>query len=169
MRCSPHHVSGTATRPPISARSTASVINCRTIRPRPAPIAVRIAISRDRPAARVSSRLATLAQAMSSTNVTAPIMVDVTSATSAGMKSSRNACAEPTSGSVGSPYCTLMRREMAATSASACAAVAPGLSRAIIATPRTLRGAVPRSGVIGIQISATSGNLNRAGMMPVTV
>jgi len=42
------------------------------MRPRPAPIAARIAISRWRSAARASSRLATFAQAMSSTSPTAP-------------------------------------------------------------------------------------------------
>ena len=42
------------------------------MRPRPAPIAARIAISRRRPVARTSSRLATFAHAMSSTKLTAP-------------------------------------------------------------------------------------------------
>ena len=42
------------------------------IRPRPAPIAARTAISRLRPVARTSSRFATLAQAISSTKLTAP-------------------------------------------------------------------------------------------------
>ena len=42
------------------------------MRPREPPIAARIAISRRRPVARTSSRLATLAQAISSTKLTAP-------------------------------------------------------------------------------------------------
>src|SRR5437762_2346956 len=42
------------------------------MRPRPAPIAARIAISRRRPVARTSSRFATFAHAISSTNPTAP-------------------------------------------------------------------------------------------------
>ena len=42
------------------------------MRPREPPIAARIAISRRRPVARTSSRLATLAQAISSTRLTAP-------------------------------------------------------------------------------------------------
>ena len=58
--------------PPANESSTLSVRSWRTIRPRPAPIAARIAISRDRTPARASSRLATFAQAMSSTAVTAP-------------------------------------------------------------------------------------------------
>ena len=52
--------------------TTLSVSSWRTIRPRPAPIAARTDISRARAVARASSRLATLAQAMSSTKVTAP-------------------------------------------------------------------------------------------------
>ncbi len=42
------------------------------IRPRPAPIAARTANSREREAARASSRLAMFAQTISSTNPTAP-------------------------------------------------------------------------------------------------
>ena len=42
------------------------------MRPREPPIAARMAISRRRPVARTSSRLATLAQAISSTKLTAP-------------------------------------------------------------------------------------------------
>ena len=42
------------------------------MRPRPAPMAARMAISRLRTVARTSSRFATLAQAMSSTKLTAP-------------------------------------------------------------------------------------------------
>ena len=58
--------------PPASERIMLSVNNCRMIRPRPAPIAARIAISRRRPTARASNRFATLAQAISSTKLTAP-------------------------------------------------------------------------------------------------
>ena len=58
--------------PPISASNTLSVIICRTMRNRPAPKAVRSAISFCRPAARTNSRLATFAQAISNTNPTAP-------------------------------------------------------------------------------------------------
>ena len=65
--------------------TTLSVSSWRTIRARPAPIAARTEISRLRAVARASSRLATLAQAMSSTKVTAPIAVRVTRRTSVGM------------------------------------------------------------------------------------
>ena len=58
--------------PPSIESMTLSVSNCRTIRPRPAPTAVLSAISRLRPIARTSMRLATLAQAISRTRPTAP-------------------------------------------------------------------------------------------------
>ena len=54
-----------------STRLSASI--CRTSRTRLAPIAARTASSRLRAEARTSSRLATLAHAISSTNATAPI------------------------------------------------------------------------------------------------
>ena len=68
--------------PPASDSSTLSVSSCRMRRPRPAPIAARIAISRRRPVARTSSRLATLAQAMSSTKLTAPSRIHSVDCTS---------------------------------------------------------------------------------------
>ena len=57
---------------PAKESSTLSVSSCRTMRPRLAPIAARMAISRRRPMARANSRLATLAQAISRTKLTAP-------------------------------------------------------------------------------------------------
>ena len=48
--------------PPIADSSTLSVSSCTMMRPRPAPMAERMAISRRRPVARTSSRLATLAR-----------------------------------------------------------------------------------------------------------
>ena len=66
-----------------------SVSNCRTMRPRPAPSAARTAISRCRAVARASSRFATFAHAISSTSVTAPIIVNTMRRTSSGMSASR--------------------------------------------------------------------------------
>ena len=63
------------TAAPQSESRTLSVMSCRTRRPRPAPSAVRTAISLSRAVARTSRRFATLAQAMSSTNATAPSMM----------------------------------------------------------------------------------------------
>ncbi len=53
-------------------RRKLSTRSCRTMRQRLAPRVVRIEISRERPTARARRRLATLAQAMRSTNATAP-------------------------------------------------------------------------------------------------
>ena len=60
---------------PTAARTNASVRNCLTTAPRDAPSAVRMPTSFVRCAARSSSRLATFAQAMSSTKNTAPSIV----------------------------------------------------------------------------------------------
>ena len=59
--------------PLMSASRTLSTSSCRTIRQRVAPSDTRTLISRDRPVARASSRLATFEHAISSTNATAPI------------------------------------------------------------------------------------------------
>ncbi len=58
--------------PAATASTTLSVRSWRTRRARPAPTAARTTISRPRAEARASSRLATLAQAMSRTKPTAP-------------------------------------------------------------------------------------------------
>ncbi len=58
--------------PPANDSMRLSVSSCRMMRPRPAPMAARTAISRLRVVARASSRFATFAQAMSSTKLTAP-------------------------------------------------------------------------------------------------
>ena len=58
---------------PMTARTQLSVISCRRRRARPAPSAVRTAISVWRDSARLMSRFATFAHAMSNTNTTAAI------------------------------------------------------------------------------------------------
>jgi hypothetical protein len=60
----------TPSAPPASATIRPSIRSCLTSDPRPAPRASRMAISRCRPAPRASMRLATLAQAISSTRPT---------------------------------------------------------------------------------------------------
>ncbi len=66
-----HHAIATPVMPPSAARTRLSVSTCLTMRPRPAPIAARIASSRCRAARRASSRFATLPHAISSTSATA--------------------------------------------------------------------------------------------------
>ena len=61
--------------PPTTESATLSVSNWRMIRPRPAPIAARMATSRLRAVARTSSRFATLAQAIRRTNATAALRI----------------------------------------------------------------------------------------------
>ena len=62
----------TPSAPPTAANNMDSVNSCCTMRRRPAPSAERMAISRRRREARINSKPATLTQAMSSTNATAP-------------------------------------------------------------------------------------------------
>ena len=68
----PHDATMRPSAPPIDARSTLSVSNCRRRRPRLAPRAVRMAISLRRVEERANCRLATFAQAISSKKETAP-------------------------------------------------------------------------------------------------
>ncbi len=71
--CKPYQATSSPAAPPSSASIRLSVSIWRASRPRPAPNAIRTPISRSRAAARISRRLATLAQAMRSTTLTAPI------------------------------------------------------------------------------------------------
>ncbi len=61
----PHHASASPSAPPMAASSTLSVSNWRITRQRSAPMLSLTAISRRRAAARVSSRFAMFAQAIS--------------------------------------------------------------------------------------------------------
>ena len=63
----PHMAHSTPQIPLKDASNTLSVISCRTMRNRPAPMLNRSAISRRRAAERANNRLATLAQASNST------------------------------------------------------------------------------------------------------
>ena len=67
-----HAASPMPNAPPTDASKMLSASSCPMIRPGPAPIAARTANSREREVARASSRLAMFADAISSTNPTAP-------------------------------------------------------------------------------------------------
>ena len=146
---------GALTRP----ISTASVSSCRTIRHRPAPSAVRIEISRCRTEARASSRLATLAHAISSTSVTAHIIARIISSTSSGS-------IHDSSGRIGGAPALVFvrvgfrsrRRVTPWRSALACAVVTPGFSRANTCVPRLSRRVGSRSAPSGIHSRCVSGN-----------
>ncbi len=73
------HANADADAPPATASSVLSVSSCRTSRPRPAPSAARIASSRSRPSIRASVRLATFAQAISSTSPVMPSRISSSS------------------------------------------------------------------------------------------
>jgi len=125
----PHFAKSRPNAPPITARSRLSVSNCPISRARLAPSAVRIAISRSRTVARASNRLATFADAMSSTNATAPRSTSSAERTSPTIASSsgvtRKLMLELVAG-----FCCSIRRAMAASSPRACSIVAPGFNRA---------------------------------------
>ncbi len=78
IHCSRPKAKATPSAAPVRATSTLSVRSCRTTRQPSAPSATRTAISFERAVARASSRLATLAHAMRSTNPTAAIMINST-------------------------------------------------------------------------------------------
>src|SRR5579872_4122615 len=71
--CVYQDASNTPSAPPARDKSTLSVNNCRTIRPRRAPNAVRIPNSCVRVAERARNRFATLVQAISNTKTTATL------------------------------------------------------------------------------------------------
>ena len=71
----PHQARNNPSAPPRLASSALSVRNCLINRPRPAPIASRIATSRWRAVARASSRHETFAHAMSRTTPTTPARI----------------------------------------------------------------------------------------------
>ena len=83
-----------------AASSRLSVINCATIRPRPAPSAARTASSLARPVARAISRFATFAHAINNTRPTAP-----NSSISVGLESPTS-CSR--SGTTAAPFPTLL-------------------------------------------------------------
>jgi len=63
-QANPPPATGQPSRPPANDSTMLSIRSCRMMRQRPAPMATRIEISRDLPAARESSMFATLAQAI---------------------------------------------------------------------------------------------------------
>ena len=138
--------------------------------PRAAPSAVRIDISRDRLDARASIRLATLKQAMSSTIVTAPIIVRMISGDVVGdgpVAQRPDPDAAPLVG-VGKRG-RQVRRRPRPPSCCACSSVTPSRSRANTSRPRAPRFWLIANSESGSQRYWFSGNLNCGGMTPMTV
>src|SRR5882672_664322 len=165
----PAHVRARPTQPATVESSVLSTTSCRRTRHRVAPSAVRIARSRPRPAARASSRLATLAQPMSRRKP---------AASSASLHGLSNPRKPPVYGSTAacrpasvSGYSRARRVAMASSSARACGIVMPSASRPTTASVRASRRRSRTCGAIASGSHALSiiGNLKRAGITPITV
>ena len=140
------------------------------MRPRDAPSATRTAISRARVVARASSRLATLAQAISNTSA---IAASCASMNGRGCWPKNASAAStrmlhlPSSPGYSRASCRMMPR----TSALAWATVTPGRRRA--STPANVRPSRSRPNApateSGVQSSAPGGKTKPAGMTPTIV
>ncbi len=129
-----HHASTRPSALPAIENTALSVNSCRTIRARLPPTAARMASSRCRVTPRESRRFVTLAHAIRSTSATATARTDNAGRAGAVMSStSARACTTtgpplPKKNSVS--RCLGAARAAAVPSASACASVTPGFSRA---------------------------------------
>ena len=137
-RRTPTCATPTPNAPPIVASTKLSVNSWRTMRPRAAPSATRIASSRSRAVARASNRLARFTDAMSSTNPTAPSSTSKLARTFPTIDCCSGA-ADAAATSLFSGYCSASPRAMALSSASACDSVTPGFIRATMLRMRTGR------------------------------
>ena len=174
--------------PPSADKSTDSVSNCRTKRPRPAPIASRTAISRCRADARASKRFATLAQAIIRTSPTTDIRMR------RGMENRSRSWESPRlPSSIASrvsrtsflnrlsfipaaiPFC--MRTKIGSSTVRACPHVSPGASRPTMRSQVTLwpvqsDGGAAGCTASGVQISGASPTVspkNSGGATPTMV
>ena len=118
--------------PPRAASTRLSTSSCRAISARDAPSAVRTVISRWRAVPRASSRLATLAQAISSTKPTAPSSSQRELVVPRLRKLLRNGSTLTVQPWFDAGYARAIRAAIAARLALACSTVTPSLSR-----PRT--------------------------------
>ncbi len=122
------HASSTPSRPPPADSTRLSVITCRAMRRGRAPIATRTANSRWRCTARARSRLARLAQAMSSTHTEAPASASSISRDCRDT-SSRNSITVAPVRSLASGNARARPSAMTLSSARAWPIVTPGASR----------------------------------------
>ena len=136
QRATATRASTSPTAAPSIVSTQLSVISWRSSRPRPAPSAVRTAISRRRASDRAISRLATLAQAMSRTNATAAI--SVSSAGRSAPNSSTSSGLTSTAAFLVGVRVRLFEppRDARRGRFARAARVTPGLSRASAANPR---------------------------------
>ena len=163
-----------STRPaiaPTTASRTLSVSSCRITCARPAPSAVLTAISRWRPEARARSVFATLAQAISSTNVTIAMSASSVLRIPETTLSSSGRTVMPRRVFVSG--CASSRREARPLiSACACRTVTPSLSRPKSRSDRPDRSSSLLASESGTHISArvcqNGANRNPGGMTPTT-
>ena len=139
------------------------------MRKRPAPRAVRKAISRSLVAARTNNRFATFAHAINSTNPTAPkrsSRVGLVLPTSCSRKETRRRF-QPL---FESGYCASSRRAIMSVSACACASVTPALSFPMGRMKWALRCfmSADKSKLIGTHNSVVCGKLKSCGITPMT-
>ena len=166
----PNTASSRPAPPPNNASVRLSVRNWRNISQRPAPRAVRSAISSRREAARASSMWLTLAQAISSTKPTAP------------RSTSRAGRMSPTTFSRSERTCMSWlvpgnsrssRLVMVAISAWACSRVTPGFNRANTRSEPPSRSARREPRARGAQspafVAQKGANLKSRGITPITV
>ena len=129
--------------PPSTASRTLSVSSCRTIRPRPAPIAERMLISLSRVADCASSRFARFTHAIRSTRPTTPIITLPARTSwprplmpSAASDSSAISSVRP---SLAAGNCFSSAAAIVFIAASACLTGTPGFSRPIMLIQRNRR------------------------------
>ena len=165
----PHAASSRPAAPLAAASTRLSVSICLISRRRPAPSAARIASSFCREAARVSRRLATLAQAMRRTNATVAKRINSGCRTSPTISSCIGTSRTPM------PAFTFgywRSRADAIASISACAAPRsmPGFSRPMTCSQYAPRdcmvSASASDGASGVHTCAVSGCANDAGITP---
>ena len=154
---------------PREAKTTLSARSCRTSRSRPAPSAARIVNSRWRRAARATSRLATLAQAISSTKLTAPSRMSSSGRVLPYSRSCSVATSTVASRRNWGRY-SFVRSNSAVSSVRAWAMVTPGASRPTTRTAHAITVLPPPVGSCsGLQNFAPLGKSKLAGSTPTTV
>src|SRR5262249_46464858 len=124
----PNAASPNPKTPPTKASNRLSINNWRTMRPEPAPSALRIAISRARALPRANSKLETLAQAINSTSATVPnniVSVGRASPVKSSWRAKMATLQSFLKGGYSAASCCLTARN----SACAWAIVAPGATR----------------------------------------
>ena len=158
-------------RPLTTASSTLSSSSWRITRQRDAPSDTRTEISRARLVARDSSRLATFAQAISSTNATAPISDRNTVRIGPPFCCSLNVCTRAWMSLLVSGFSASIRFEMLTSSLCAWARVTPGAKWPNACSERVLRfcSSSPVICASGIQRSVLKGKRKPSGMTPMIV